>query len=172
MQKETKKKRESKTARLEEELKAAKAEAEDYRERYLRALADLDNFRKRMIRDKQEYVEYANANLIRALLGVLDNFERALGSAETVSEIGPFHEGVKMIYDELKKILEKEGLQSVSALGEEFDPQKHEAVVALDSDEHPPNTVVDELEKGYVFKDRIMRPTKVAVSKDKKKEVD
>lgn len=170
--KEEKKKKKSKTARLEEELERVKTELKDYRERYLRALADLDNFKKRMIKEKQEYIEFANENLIKSLLSVLDNFERAIDSAKITNEFQPFYKGIELIYQELKKILEKEGLKEFSSLGEEFNPQKHEAVVALESDDHPPNIIVDELQKGYILKDRIIRPAKVAVSKNKEKEVE
>lgn len=170
--KEEKPKRKSKTARLEEELETTKTELKDYHERYLRVLADSENFKKRLIKEKQEYIDYANANFIKVLLSVLDNFERAIESAKTTHEFEPFYKGVELIYNELKGILEKEGLQSISALGEEFNPEKHEAVVALESDKHPPNIIVDELEKGYVLKDRIIRPAKVAVSKNKEKEVE
>lgn len=169
---EEKKKRRSKTARLEEELETVRADLKDYHERYMRALADLENFKKRTIKEKQEYIQYANADLIRSFLSVLDNFERAIESGKITNEFEPFYKGVRMIYDELKRVLEREGLQQLSALGEEFNPEKHEAVVALESDDHPPNTIVDELQKGYVLKDRIIRPAKVAVSKNRKKEVE
>jgi len=168
---EEKRKRKSKTARLEEQLEAARADLKDYHERYMRALADLENFKKRTAKERQEYVQYATANLIRSFLCVLDNFERAIECGRITSEFEPFYKGVKMIYDEFKKILEGEGLKQFSALGEEFNPEKHEAVVALESDD-PPNMIVDELQKGYVFKDRIIRPAKVAVSKNRKKEVE
>jgi molecular chaperone GrpE len=171
MHEEGKKKRKSTKAKLEKELETVKTDLKDYHERYMRALADLENFKKRTAKERQEYTEYATTNLVRAFLGVLDNFERAIESGKIASEFEPFYQGVKMIYDELKRILEGEGLKQFTALGEEFNPEMHEAVVALESDD-PPNVIVDELQKGYIFKDRIIRPAKVAVSKNRKKEVE
>lgn len=172
MEEQKKKKRGTKASKLEKELKTVRTELKDYRERYLRALADLENYKKRIVREKQEYVEYANANLIRSVLTVLDNFERALDSGKIGSEFQPFYKGVEMIYENLKDVLGREGLQQFSSLGEEFNPERHEAVVALESEAHPANIIVDEIEKGYILRDRIIRPAKVAVSKDKKKEVE
>lgn len=166
------KKRQTKTALLKERIEEMTAELEDYRDRHLRALADLDNFKKRMLREREQYTTYANANLIGSLLSVLDNFERALDSGKDLEDVEPFYRGVAMIYEELKSVLEKEGLEQVIALGEEFNPERHEAVVAVESGSHPPNVVVEELQKGYILKDRVIRPSKVAVSKSRSKEVE
>jgi len=165
-------KRKSRTRQLEDELQEKESQFKDCHERYLRALADLDNFKKRMMREKEEYMKYANETLIKALLSVLDNFERAIDASKISNEFQAFHKGVEMIYGQLKEILEAEGLRQFSSLGEPFDPEKHEAVVALESNDHPPNTVVDEMEKGYTLKERVIRPAKVAVSKNMEKEVD
>jgi molecular chaperone GrpE len=124
-----------------------------------------------MIRDREQYTAYANADLISSLLSVLDNFERALDSGKSVNDAESFYRGVEMIYEELRSVLGRQGLEQLVALGQEFNPERHEAVVAVESDSHPPNVVIEEIQKGYILKDRVIRPSRVAVSKSRSKEV-
>lgn len=149
--------------KLKEELAREKARADEYYNRFLRVQADFDNFRKRTLKEKEEFWKYASEPLVTALLPVLDNFQRALetppGDAEKLLE------GVQMIYRQLQEVLEKEGLQLISARGEEFDPNKHEAVMQEETDQYPDNTVMEEMRKGYFFKDRLIRPAMVKVAR-------
>ena len=148
-----------------EELKARAEEAASARERMLRALADLENARKRLERDKKDYLRFATQELVSELLPVLDNFDRALKASAPPSGGDSYREGVEMIYRQLKSVLEKQGLKEISALGKPFDPFFHEAVQEEETDEHPEGTVLDEIQKGYLFQGRLLRPTVVKVSR-------
>ncbi|WP_232463332.1 nucleotide exchange factor GrpE [Tumebacillus avium] len=139
------------------------AEAEDYKTRYLRAQADFDNFRRRSRQEKDEFAAYANVKLIEELLPVLDTFEMAMKStAET--DVKTLLTGIEMVYRQLTGALEKEGLTAIEAVGQPFDPNLHEGIMQVASDEHPANTVVQELRKGYKVKDKVVRPSMVQVS--------
>ncbi len=143
--------------------------AEENFDKYLRALADLDNSRKRMAKEYLEKENEANRNLIAKLLPVLDNLERALAQAEKSDcaneSCKNFVQGVEMIDGQFRKLLEAEGLKHFNSKGEEFDPQRHEAILAIETDRHPPNTVMDEVEKGFLFNNKVLRPARVTVSK-------
>ncbi|MDI6739987.1 MAG: nucleotide exchange factor GrpE [Candidatus Edwardsbacteria bacterium] len=138
-------------------------------DKYLRALADLDNSRKRMAKEYLEKENEANRNLIAKLLPVLDNLERALATAqksECQNEAGrTFTQGVEMIDEQFRKILEAEGLKHFDDRGAEFDPARHEAILAIETDAHPPNTVLDVVEQGFLFNGKVLRPARVTVSK-------
>lgn len=139
-------------------------ENEELHKRLLRLQADFDNYRKRSRAEKQEMVDYATFELIRRLLPVIDNMDRACTAAEDNPE--GLLDGVSLIARQLKELLEKEGLQAIECKGEPFDPQCHEAVLREESGDYPPNTVVDELQKGYKMKDRVLRPSVVKVAVD------
>lgn len=132
------------------------------RERILRLHADFENTRKRLERERDEAVRNANATVVLRLLAVVDNFERALQHAGSGEE--SFRDGVFLIYRQLMDELRKEGLKAIDALGETFDPLVHEAVATDPSPDNPPNVVVEELQRGYWFKDRVLRPALVRVS--------
>jgi len=150
----------------EEALTAARQEAEQNRDLYLRARADLDNFRKRAQRDKEDLARFANENILREILPVLDNLERAVEHADKEGgSDGSLFEGVKMTVGMFGRVLEKFGVTPVAALGEAFDPSRHEAMGQIESADHPPNTVVQDLQKGYMLNDRLLRPAMVMVSK-------
>jgi len=151
---------------LEEELAASREEAEKNKDLYLRARADLENYRKRTQRDKEELVRFANENMLREVLPVLDNLERAVDHARQSEGGGEgLLEGVEMTLSQFQKALEKFGVTPFSAVGEAFDPSRHEAMGQLESSEHPPNTVVQELQKGCMLNDRLLRPALVMVAK-------
>jgi molecular chaperone GrpE len=147
------------------EGKEEKAES-DLRDRYLRLAAEFDNFRKRTIKEKAEYVKYANESLIRELLPVLDNFERAMAHAGPETDPTSLAEGVKLILSQVQASLGRFGVRAESALGKPFDPLVHEAVSQVPSAEHPPHTVIDEIQKAYFLHDRLIRPALVTVSKE------
>ncbi|MCK4575915.1 nucleotide exchange factor GrpE [candidate division WOR-3 bacterium] len=168
-----KKEKESEIEKLREELNTAHEDAKEYTNKYLRALADLDNQRKRTIKEKEEIQKYASERLILSILPVVDNFERAIDASKNTEDVEKILDGIKLILRQLKDILEKEGLKSFECVGEKFDPYMHEAFLAIESKEHEPSTVLEEIEKGYVLRDKVIRPAKVTVSKqDKKKEDD
>lgn len=154
------------TKKLREELERVKKEREEYKELYLRTLADFDNYKKRIETEWRKTVDYSNERLIYELLPVLDNFKRALEASKDTEDIEPLRKGVEMIYKQLLSILEKEGLRSFETLGLKFDPRIHEAVASVETKDVLPGTVVEELERGYFFKEKLLRPAKVSVSKE------
>lgn len=149
---------------LEAELAKAKAKAEEHYEQMLRLQADFDNYRKRTQKEKTEIINFASERIVGDLLPILDNFERAASAAKTNPDIVAFSQGVDMIFRQLQTALSKEGLKAMEAVGQPFDPNLHEAVLRVDSDEHPENTVVEELQKGYFLKEKVLRPCMVKVS--------
>jgi len=145
------------------QLEEQTALAQEYFNRLARMKADFENFRRRSQREREELVRYAAEQLMKSLLPVLDNFERAL--ADESGELDKFKEGIKMIYNQICEILAGEGLEPIPAEGEEFNPEKHEAVMSEESSEHPDNTVLEELRKGYTLKGKVIRPAMVKVAK-------
>lgn len=138
-----------------------RAENSDLRDRYLRTLADFDNFRKRSDREKQDYFRFALADVFRDLLPVIDNFDRALEHADEGDE---FHRGVLLIYKQMFDVLQKYGLKPIDESGVRFDPNIHEAVVREENPDVPSHTVVQILQKGYFLNDRLLRPALVKVA--------
>jgi molecular chaperone GrpE len=149
------------------ELQKAAAKAGENWERLLRATADFDNFKKRAAREKTEAAQYANASLLQKLLPVLDNFEMALAAAQNVNDekLASFQSGVAMIQQQLKSALTETGLEEINAAGQPFDPNFHEAVSEQESAEVPEGHVLQQLRKGYKFKERLLRPATVVVAK-------
>ena len=149
-----------------EKLASLEAKCRELQDQYLRKAADFDNYRKRMIREKQEAIDYANTNLISDLLLILDDFDRAIEAGKKAGEesAAAFMQGVVMIRNGLSSLLEsKYGLQYYEAQGQAFNPDIHEAVATNPSAEVTEPTVGAELQKGYKLKDRILRPAKVMV---------
>jgi len=150
---------------LSEELDRVQVELEDTKDKFLRGLADFDNYRKRVTRERAQLTKCANEDLIKRLLDVVDNIERALDAASESEDFEGFKKGMELIYDHLKGILTKEGLCPIVCLGEPFDPNYHEAVMALEKEGHESDKVVEEVQKGYMLDGRVIRPSKVVVSK-------
>ena len=141
----------------EEEKKAEEQESE----RYMRLMAEFQNFKRRAAREKSDIHAYANEKIIGELLPVLDNFERAL---DTKSEdVEGYAKGMELIFTQLRTALEHAGLAEIPAMGEEFDPNVHSAVMTDDSDEHEDNHISKVLQKGYKLNDKVIRPSMVAV---------
>ena len=138
------------------------AEAEDS-EKYLRLLAEFQNFKKRAIKEKSDIHAYANEKLMSELLPVLDNFERALDTK--TEEVEGYAKGMELIFQQMKTALDNHGLKEIAALGEDFDPNKHSAVMTEDTDEYESGKVCKVLQKGYELNGRVVRPTMVSVSK-------
>lgn len=149
---------------LEAELVQAKAKADEHYNHLMRLQAEFDNYRKRTQKEKTEIIKYASERLVAELLPVLDNFERAASSAQLNPDFSAFSQGVDMIFRQLQTALNKEGLKAIEAMGQPFDPNLHDAVLRVESDEHPENTVVEELQKGYYLKEKVLRPSMVKVS--------
>ena len=146
-----------------EELAAQNAALQD---EVLRKAAEFENFRKRMFRDKEEAIRYANAALLSDVLPIIDDFERAIQTAAGAEAFAAFHEGVSLIEKQLVSILERNwGLKRFSAEGEIFDPQQHEAIAAEETDRHEDPIVLEEYQRGYLLHDRVLRPAKVKVAK-------
>ena len=155
----------SEMEKLRQQLEAKDLEAKQNHESYLRQSAELENFKKRMVREKEETIRYGNEGLIRDLLPTLDNLERAVEHAQGGGNGKPLLEGIEMVLKSLLDVLQKHGVTQISAKGEPFDPQKHEAFAQVEREELEANIVVEELHKGYVLFDRLIRPSLVSVAK-------
>ncbi|GGN96880.1 nucleotide exchange factor GrpE [Saccharibacillus kuerlensis] len=149
---------------LQERVAALTAQSEDYMQRLARSQADFDNFRKRTIREKEELGKYASSKLISELLPIVDNFGRALDTRPEVEGSESFVKGVEMIYRQFENVLQAEGLTAMETVGQPFNPEFHQAVMQVESDEHEEGIVVEELQKGYMLKDKVLRPAMVKVS--------
>jgi molecular chaperone GrpE len=144
----------------------AEKESSENRDRWMRACADLENYKKRATQEKSRAMKYRHDELLRDLLPILDNLERALSHSEGTGRPDPLTEGVRLIVTMLKDLMAKYGVQEIKALDEPFDPHLHEAVSRGPSMGTKPNTVIQELEKGYTYQDRLLRPAKVVVSSE------
>jgi molecular chaperone GrpE len=149
-----------------QEMEQLQAELAEARDKILRAQADLENYRKRSRRELEDERRYANVPLLKDLLPVVDNIERALEAAQKANEGGTLLEGIKMVKQQLTGVLSKHHAQEIKALGQPFDPHLHEALTAQPSAEHPENTVVQVVQPGYQVYDRVIRPSQVIVSKN------
>ncbi|MFX3633698.1 MAG: nucleotide exchange factor GrpE [Candidatus Pristimantibacillus sp.] len=139
-------------------------QAEESQQRYLRAQADFDNFRRRTMKEKEELAQYASMKLIEQLLPVVDNFERAVAAASVNGDFESLAKGVDMIFRQLDQTLQQEGLKAMEVVGEPFNPEFHQAVMTVESDEHEEGIIVEEMQKGYILKDKVLRPAMVKVS--------
>lgn len=146
----------------EEQAAKLQAELDHVRDIYLRKLAEFDNFRKRVEREREEIRQLAVEDFIRELLPVLDNFERALQHANDGG--GAFHQGVEMIAKQLWETLVRRGVTEINPIGQAFDPELHEAVQRVEDSAHPPGTVAFVMLKGYCAGDRVIRPAMVGVA--------
>jgi molecular chaperone GrpE len=151
--------------KLREQLEAKEKEANEYHDRYLRQLAELENSKRRINREKDEAIRFANEALVKDLLPVVDNLERAVAHAKGGGNGRPLVEGVEMVLRGLFDMLAKHGVVQIAAIGQPFDPEKHEAMAQVESTTNQPNTVVDEYHKGYLLRDRLLRPSLVSVAK-------
>jgi molecular chaperone GrpE len=149
----------------DEELEAARGEASRNWDLYLRAQADLENYRRRAQREKEDLAKFANEAILREILPVMDNLERALQHAGSAQEAGGLVQGVEMTMEQLRKVLEKFGVKAIDAVGEPFDPARHEAMGQVETEEYPPNTVTQVLQGGYLLNERLLRPSLVMIAK-------
>jgi len=154
-------------AAASEELERLRQERDALLDRLARLQAEFDNFRKRNVREQQEFRDYALAEAIKLLLPVVDSFDRALSTPERSSE--EFHQGIELINRQLHDALAKLGVQPIEASGAAFDPNLHQAVQMVETDEAEDHQVLDELQRGYTLKNRLLRPAMVRVATNPKK---
>ncbi len=146
------------------ECEKLKEELDDLNNKYLRLAADFDNFRKRQAQERESLLKYGAADTLTKILVVLDSFERAKKSLDELDDIQGVREGYEVVFKQLIDVLKKVGLEEIEAVGKEFDPNLHEAIARVPSEEHPDNTVVAQMQTGYKLGDRVLRPALVSVS--------
>ncbi len=146
-------------------LKKKAAERDTYLDQLLRTKAEFMNYQKRMVKENESTSQFAVRNLILDFLPELDNFDRALKLADSSKDIDKFVEGIKLIEEQLFKVLGKYGVESIETVGKPFDPNLHEAVMEEENNEMPHHTIIDEFQRGFLLKERVIRPSKVKVSK-------
>jgi molecular chaperone GrpE len=156
---------------LNSKLEVKTAEAEENYDRLLRVSAEFENYKKRTAREMADFKKFANQSLLKELLPIIDNFELAIKAAAEAPDgkDACLLDGVELTRKEILKIFENFHVEPIDALGKPFDPNFHEAVMREESDEHPENTVVNELQKGYLMHDRLLRPSMVVVAMPKNK---
>jgi molecular chaperone GrpE len=150
---------------LQAQLADKERELAEFKDKYLRVLAESENIRKRVRQQSEESVRLQRESMMRDLLPIVDNLERAVEAARGGGNGKPIVEGVEMVLRSLVDYLRAQGVTPISAVGQPFDPQRHEAVDQVPSAEHPPNTIVTEFNRGYLIGDRMLRPARVAVAR-------
>lgn len=155
---------ESDVEALERQVADLRRQLDDKHDQLLRALAEMDNVRRRTQREREEYTRFATEALVRDLIPVLDNLDRALAAARSANDAAKIAEGVELIQRELLKVLERAGVERFSAAGQPFDPNRHEATARVISAEQPPGTVVGEIVPGYLLHGRLLRAAQVEVA--------
>jgi molecular chaperone GrpE len=146
------------------ELQALKETADEHYQRYLRTQADFDNFRRRARQEKEEFAKYASQKLIEGLLPIVDNFERAMSASREQKDFDSLAKGIEMIQRQLNQLLESEGLLPIEAMGQPFNPELHQAIMQVEAEASESGIVVEELQKGYMLKDKVIRPAMVKVT--------
>lgn len=141
------------------------ADLEELNQRFLRTAADFENYKRRTAQEKEDLLKYSNAKLMGELLPVLDTFQLALKSPATSQEAQNVVKGVEMIQRQMLQVLEQAGLTKIEAVGQPFNPNLHEAIMQVEDDSVPEDTIVEELRAGYMLKERVIRPSMVKVSK-------
>ena len=150
---------------LLERCEAAEKRVEEEHDNFLRGLADFNNYRRRVREELDQARQFAIEDIIIRLLPILDNFERAIKTAEEMEDFDALHGGVILILRQLRDVLEKEGIEPIEAEGRQFDPCLHEAVMREDTEDYPDGTIVEEFQKGYTLGDKVIRPSMVKVAK-------
>lgn len=156
---------------LKTKLKEKEKEAAENYDKYIRLVAEFDNYKKRMVKEKAETIKYANEDLIKDILPFMDSLDRAMEHNGS-EEVEKFKEGIKLIQEQLLFFLKRHGVERIESCGVEFDPNFHEAMMQMHSDEHKENEVINEIATGYLLNGRLLRPSKVCVCKRTNKEKD
>ena len=149
---------------LEREIELLRTSVEETQNAYLRIMADFDNFRKRQREETARLTSCAREELILKLLPMVDNFDRTLQAAEAEHSYESLVEGVTLTLKHIREMLEKEGLEPIEAVGQQFDPEFHDALMRVETDDYHDNTIIDEIEKGYTLNGKVLRPARVRVA--------
>ena len=161
---ETKETSDKKDESKNEEYSKLKADYDKLNQQYVRLAADFDNFRKRQEQERENLIKYGTEAALKKMIEVLDNFERGQKALENVEDCEKVKESFNLVHKQVHEALSKLGLEEIKAVGEEFDPNFHEAVMQTPTSEHPEHTVINELQKGYKLGDKVLRPTLVNVA--------
>lgn len=161
---ETKDTSDKKDESKDEEYSKLKADYDKLNQQYVRLAADFDNFRKRQEQERENLIKYGTEAALKKMIEVLDNFERGQKALENVEDCEKVKESFNLVHKQVHEALSKLGLEEIKAVGEEFDPNFHEAVMQTPTSEHPEHTVINELQKGYKLGDKVLRPTLVNVA--------
>lgn len=154
---------------LQEAFNKKETECKELNDKYLRVLAEMDNYRKRVTREQSESVKYANEKILSDLLAVVDNLDRAISHSKDKKEFDALIDGLDITLKEFRSVMDKYGVKDIVSVGEIFDPVKHHAVSIVESVTHDDNSIVEEFRKGYVLNDRVLRHSLVSVAKKKEK---
>ena len=155
---------------LEEKITQLEQEVVDFKDKLLRKAAEFENYKRRTENDQLNLLTFAAESFIQKLLPVIDDFERSLGHVDEAQDITAIKQGLKLIYDILMKVLDDQGVKKIESVGNPFDVDYHEALMQRPDDSVEPHTVLDEMEKGYTYKDKVIRHAKVIVSEEKSSE--
>lgn len=159
-------KKSKKENKKDKEIEELKKEIEELKNKNIRVTADMVNTIRRKEEEMQKMLKYSNETLIEELLVVMDNFERALDlNVDGAEELSNYQKGINMIYSSIKNILEKEDVKEIESLGKEFDPNLHQAVMQVEESDKESNIIIEVMQKGYTYKDKVIRPAMVKVSK-------
>lgn len=157
----------------EDKLEEIREEKEELKDKYLRALANYENLRKRALQEKEKIYKFTSEEIFRKILPIIDDFKRAFESLKESKKLKDdyksFSEGMRLVYSNLKSLLESYGIEDFTSKGEKFDPSKHEAVHVIEADDEKEGEILEETETGYKIKDRVLRPAKVIVAKKTEK---
>ncbi|MCJ7553307.1 MAG: nucleotide exchange factor GrpE, partial [Ignavibacteriaceae bacterium] len=148
----------------DERIKELEIQASEWQDKFLRKVAEFENYKRRTENDQLNLIKYAAESFVIKLLDVVDDFERSLVHIQDAKDTSTIEEGIKLVYNKLVKTLEEQGVKKIESVGQPFDVNFHEAVMQMQNDSVPPHTVLDEIQSGYVYKDRVIRHSKVIVS--------
>lgn len=154
----------AKAAREDKKEEQYKAKIDELNDKYMRQMAEFDNFRKRTEKEKKAMFDMGCTDIIAKMLPVIDNFERGLSSVDEGKKDDPFVQGIDKVYKQLVKVLDDAGVKPIETVGKEFDPKLHNAVMHTEDDSVGENTIVEELQKGYMYHDTVVRPSMVKVA--------
>lgn len=172
MEKDTKTKtakKKRKPPTLSQQNAKLKEEVEFYKDKWLRAVAEFENFRKRNAKDRTDWIRNANQTLLLEIVEVFEHLELAIKIAKDEKVPANYKKCIKMIYEQMKQILEKQGLKKIETIGSEFDPNLHDALICVEHEKYDENIIFDNIKNGYLLNDKVLRHARVAVSKGKKK---
>lgn len=152
-----------------QELNEKAAQAEEWKNKYLYQVAELENMRKRITRERSELIKYAGQPVLYELLEIMDNFARAIEADKDENDPAVIVQGIEMIYAQLERLLERFDVRPIAAKEEKFNPEYHEAMQQIPSPEHTPGTIIEEMQRGYTYHDRVLRPARVIVAEEPQK---